>query len=164
MTHTHTMKILCKCRSWMLQLLTSSRQATSDTHQPYSWPKPQTDARRRCRVRTQTHTAPRAFGGKWGATSRYMKGNDVYYAGARSHFVYGGFMAAYFGTVQSRSWSSIIIVASLTLGPVMIDGELLMTLGWNCYYHKSDTQYLNTWCLQMGIVWREHSHLSSDYC
>lgn len=36
-------------------------------------------------------------------------------------------MAVYVATAQRRTWSSIIIVTSLTLGAAMIDGELLMT-------------------------------------
>lgn len=66
--------------------------------------------------------------------------------------------------VQPHTWSSIIIVTSLTLGPDMIDGVLLMTLGWNCYYHKSDTPYLKRWSMQLEIDWKEHGHLSTNYC
>lgn len=106
---------------------------------------------------------PRTFWGKWGATSRYIKGNDVYHASPGSWFVYGGFMAVYVATAPRHTGSSIIIITSLTLGAGVIDGEPLMTLGWNCYYHKSDTEYLKRWCLQLDTGWTEHRRLSSDY-
>lgn len=93
---------------------------------------------------------PRTFGGKWGATSRYIKGNDVYYASTASWLVCQGFMTAYLARVQHHNWSSIIIVTSLTLGADMIDGKLLMTLGWNCYYNKSDKKYFKKVLFAIG--------------
>lgn len=73
-------------------------------------------------------------------------------------------MAAYFAAAQHHTWSSIIILTSLTLGADMIDGELLMTLGWNCYDHKSDMQYLKGGVCNWAPAEKEHSHLSTDYC
>lgn len=59
-------------------------------------------ARAREIVRERERERPRAFWGKWGATSRYIKGNDVYYGGPGSRFVYRrGFMMAYLATVPS---------------------------------------------------------------
>lgn len=64
---------------------------------------------------------------------------------------------------RNQTPSSIIIPTSLTLGADMIDGEPLMTLGRNCYRHKSDTGYLKRWRSQLAIVWKgNHGRLSAD--
>ena len=38
-----------------------------------------------------------------------------------------------------------------------MDGELLMSLGWNCYYHKSDTKQFKKWCLQSDVVGKNNN-------